>query len=84
VRLQENESAVVAGLIEIAETDTKSGIFGLSSIPVIGRLFSQSTHQKGTTDILLVMKPHLVNLPPWETTSPVMWIGTETHPVTLY
>jgi hypothetical protein len=33
---------------------------------------------------LIVLKPHLVSLPPWETPSPVLWVGTETKPLSLY
>ena len=36
------------------------------------------------SDTLLVLKPHLVSLPPWEYVTPPLWTGTETRPVTPF
>jgi len=84
VRLRHGEWAVVAGLVSVTETDTKSGIFGLSNLPRIGRLFSKNTRDTNSTEVLLVLKPRLVNLPPWEFVPRPIWIGTETRPVTMF
>jgi len=84
VRLKEGEWAVLAGLTETLDSDVRTGIPGLMQIPWIGRLFSQNNIEHDTTEVLLVLKPHLTNLPPWETVSKPIWIGTETRPVTLF
>jgi general secretion pathway protein D len=83
-RLVDGEWAVIAGLMRNSVSEDRSGIPGLSSIPLLGRLFTQTTKTENVGQTLIVLKPHLVSLPPWETPSPVMWVGTETKPVNLY
>jgi general secretion pathway protein D len=83
VRLQEGEWAVIAGLVQTLDTDTRTGIPGLMQIPWIGRFFSQNTIEKDRSDVLVVLKPHVTSLPAWESVTQSIWVGTETHPVTL-
>ncbi len=85
VRLKEGEWAVIAGLVQMSDSDTQNGVWGLASIPWLGRLFfSQTNRVKNSSDVLLVLKPHLMSLPPWENVSPSIWVGTETRPLTLF
>ena len=83
-RLVEGESAVIAGLMQSSVSEDRSGIPGLSSIPILGRLFTKTTKTELVGQTLIVLKPRLVSLPPWETPSPVLWVGTETKPLSLY
>lgn len=83
-RLREGESAVVAGLMQSNINETRSGFPGLSDIPILGRLFTTTTKTELVGQTLIVLKPHLKSLPPWETPSPVLWVGTETKPLSLY
>jgi hypothetical protein len=83
-RLVEGESAVLAGLMQNTVSEDRSGILGLSSIPILGRLFTTTTKAENVGQTLIVLKPHLVSLPPWETPSPVLWVGTETKPLSIY
>ncbi len=83
-RLVDGESAVIAGLMQNTLTETRSGILGLSSIPILGRLFTKTTKTENVGQTLIVLKPHLVSLPPWEIPTPVLWVGTETKPLSLY
>jgi general secretion pathway protein D len=84
VRLKEGEWAVIAGLVTTNDSETPTGIAGLSSIPVFGHLFTHQTHEKDRSETLIVLKPHLVALPPWERATPAMWTGTETRPLTPF
>lgn len=84
VRLKAGEWAVIAGLVQLTEADTRAGIAGLSSLPGIGRLFSRNNRDTNANEVLLVLKPHLVSMPPWEFVPRPIWIGTETRPVTLF
>jgi general secretion pathway protein D len=84
VRLKDGEWAVVAGLVTTADSQTPTGVAGLSSIPWIGGLFTHHTHQQDRSETVLVLKPHLVSLPPWEYVTPPLWTGTETRPVTTF
>ena len=84
VRLKEGEWAVLAGLVQFTDTDTRTGFPGLSKIPVLGRIFGQNSTEHDSSEVLLVLKPHLVTLPPWEIPTPAIWLGTETHPLTQF
>jgi general secretion pathway protein D len=84
VRLKMDESAVVAGLVSTVDGDTRTGIFGLASIPWIGRLLRSNTINHSSSEVLLVLRPHLVDLGPWEEVTKSIWVGTETKPLTLF
>jgi type II secretory pathway component GspD/PulD (secretin) len=84
VRLRMDESAVVAGLLGTTDGTTVNGIFGLSSIPWIGRILRTNNINKSSDQVLLVLHPRLMNVPPWEYASAPIWLGTETKPLTLF
>jgi general secretion pathway protein D len=84
VRLRMDESAVVAGLVGSSDGTTVNGIFGVSSIPVIGRILRTNNINKSFDQVLLVLRPRLLNVPPWEFGSTAIWLGTETKPLTLF
>ncbi len=83
-RLVEGESAVIAGLMQNSVNEDRSGFPGLWRIPYFGRLFTTTIKSEQVGQTLIVLKPHIVSLPPWETPSPAFWVGTETKPLTLY
>jgi general secretion pathway protein D len=83
-RLVDGESAVIAGLMQNTVNESRSGIWGLSSIPILGRLFTKTVKTENVGQTLIVLKPRLISLPPWETPTPVLWVGTETKPLSLY
>jgi general secretion pathway protein D len=83
-RLVDGESAVIAGLMQTSVNENRSGFPGLSRIPILGHLFSVTTKTEQVGQTLIVVTPHLLSLPPWETPSPVLWVGTETKPLSLY
>jgi general secretion pathway protein D len=84
VRLRMDESAVVAGLLGSSDSNTVNGIFGVASIPWIGRILRTNTINKTSDQVLLVLRPHLLNIPPWEFGATPIWLGTETKPLTLF
>lgn len=84
VRLKLGESAIVAGLLESTNGDTINGIAGLSSIPVIGRLLRTNNINKSSDQILLVLRPRLLTVPPWEYGSTPIWVGTESKTLSLF
>jgi general secretion pathway protein D len=84
VRLKQDEWGVVAGLVSLLESDSSTGLAGVSSIPWIGRLLRQNTIEKDSTQMMLLLKPHLTTLPPWERLTRTIWVGTESRPITLY
>jgi len=82
IRLREGEWGVVAGLLTSSEARSISGVAGLSSIPVLGRLLQHNNKDETTSDVLLIIKPRLLNLPPDQFVTPTIWTGSENRPIT--
>ncbi len=76
VRVREGEWAVLAGLMNDSEGKTVSALAGLHVIP----LLRNNTITKTRGDTLIILKPHLLSLPPTETATKPAWVGSETHP----
>jgi hypothetical protein len=85
VRLKDGEWAVIAGLVQSNDSDVQNGIAGLASIPILGRLFfSQTNREKDSSEVLIILKPHLLTLPPSDSVPDTIWVGTETRPLTTF
>ncbi len=84
VRLRDHEWGIVAGLVQVNDSVSRTGWPFLMDIPWIGRLFSHNDIEKANTDVLLVLKPHLTAMPAWEMVQHPIWIGTETRPISVY
>jgi general secretion pathway protein D len=80
IRLQDGETNFLAGLIRSDDTQTESGIPGLSEIPVIGRLFSKRHSDNQRTDVILTLTPHVIrNAEITEEDLKPIWVGTENN-----
>ncbi len=79
--LKLGEWAVVAGLLNSSDAVTISGIPGLSRIPALGPLTSTHETDKNTDEVLILMRPHMVSLPPSQTSHPPIYLGTDTRPL---
>jgi general secretion pathway protein D len=82
VRLREGEWGVIAGLMSSSEARTIHGLPWLSGVPVLGQLLRTHTKETDTADVLLLIKPTLLNLPPDQYVTPTIWTGSEMRPVT--
>lgn len=82
VRLREGESAVVAGLLTTNQARTVGGIAGLSNIPVLGELLRQTDKELQTSEVLLVITPTLLDLPPDQFVTTTIFTGSDARPVT--
>lgn len=56
----DGETQVLAGLISDEDRETTSKVPGLSSLPLIGRLFSKPRNDDAKTEIVLLITPHVV------------------------
>jgi general secretion pathway protein D len=83
-RVAFGEYAVIAGLASVNVGNQTSGIPFLSRIPGIGRMFRHTVKSKDSSEVLIVLKPHLISDPPWERPPSEMWTGTETVPAAVY
>ncbi len=63
IRLKEGETNILGGLISRTESTSVSGIPGLSKIPILKYLFSTETRQEDTTEIIILLTPHIVKMP---------------------
>ncbi len=82
VQLRAGESAIVAGLITTDEARSILGIPGLSGLPGLGPLLRTNTHNNDSNEILIVIKPVVIDLPPDQFVSRPLWIGSEARPLT--
>jgi general secretion pathway protein D len=80
IRLRDEEWAVVAGLMSPSDSKTVSGFWGLAQIPLLGNLFKQVSTDKENTNVLIAIRPHLLSLPPDQTVTRTLRVGTETRP----
>ncbi len=80
IRLKDGETNLLAGLIRSDETSSKSGAPGLSDIPVLGRLFSNTSSTRQRTDVILTMTPHIIRTAEiTEQDLLPIWVGTEAN-----
>jgi general secretion pathway protein D len=82
IRLREGEWGVVGGLLSSSEARTIRGIAGLASIPVLGSLFKQYSKDESTSEVLMIIKPTLLNPSPDQVATPPIWTGSEMRPLT--
>ncbi|MDQ6663029.1 MAG: type II and III secretion system protein, partial [Acidobacteriota bacterium] len=64
VRLRDDQWGIVAGLVSTQNARTVSGVAWLSRLPLIGNLFRNVTVDKERKQVLIVIKPRLIGLPP--------------------
>ena len=60
LRLKDGETQILAGLISDEDRRTANRVPGLGSLPVVGRLFSDTHETRGKTEIVLLITPRLV------------------------
>jgi type IV pilus assembly protein PilQ len=61
VLVADGETAVIGGLTQTQVTRNKSGIPILSQLPIIGRLFSQTSTIERKQDLLILITPHILD-----------------------
>jgi general secretion pathway protein D len=63
IRMHEGEVNLLGGLIQQSDTKTITGIPGLSSIPVLGKLFSGDSVDRRRDELMIALIPHVVRRP---------------------
>ena len=61
VAVQSGETVVLAGLIEETKSATRSGVPGLVSIPILGRLFGSNNNRTQRNEILVLITPTVID-----------------------
>jgi general secretion pathway protein D len=62
IRLKDGETNMLAGLIRDDERIALTGLPGLSDLPVIGKIFTNTHKEAQQTDIILTLTPHIVRV----------------------
>ena len=60
VELRDGQSFAIGGLMNNSVEDTRQSIPGMSSLPIIGRLFKSKSTTKDQTELLVLVTPRLV------------------------
>jgi general secretion pathway protein D len=63
IRLKDGETNILAGLISDQERRSLTGLPGLASVPILGRLFARNQTDVTQTDIVMTLTPHIVRRP---------------------
>jgi general secretion pathway protein D len=84
VRVRNGEVAVLGGLVSFSRSEVRTGLPWLAELPYVGILFRRDTKDETLGDTLITVTPRVMSLPPGETALRPLWIGSETHPVTVY
>jgi type II secretory pathway component GspD/PulD (secretin) len=82
IRLRNGEFGYIAGLMSSTDARSIAGLAGLASLPLVGHLFKTTTDERDTTEVLVLVKPRLLNAPPSESVAIPIRVGTETRPFT--
>jgi general secretion pathway protein D len=63
IRLREGEVSLLGGLLSTQESRQVTGIPGLMSIPVVGKLFSGNSLDRQRREIMIALVPHVIRRP---------------------
>jgi type II secretory pathway component GspD/PulD (secretin) len=84
VNLKMGEWAMIGGLLDVEQAHNIAGLAGTSQIPYLGPFTSTHTKTASTDQILLLMRPYLVSIPPADVAPGRTYrMGSETRPITL-
>jgi general secretion pathway protein D len=78
-RLRTGEWGVVSGMMSTSQARTVSGIAGLMQIPGLGPLLSRYNWNDESKELLILLKPRILSLPPFEAVTRTLWVGSETR-----
>jgi len=84
IRLRFGEWAVVAGLMNTSDARTISGLAGLARIPYLGPLTSTHEHDTINDQVLMLLRPTLLTLPPGEAITHEFRTGSDSRPLTPF
>lgn len=78
IRLKDNETGLLAGLLRDTERKSLRGFPGIIEIPVLSKIFSGTSEEITQTDIILTLTPRIVKFPEIsEEDLASFWVGTE-------
>jgi len=79
VCVREGEWGVISGLMTRSQALTITGVPGVSTLPVIGPALRRNDRNAEDSEVLLMMRPLLVDVPPDQFLTRTLWVGSETR-----
>jgi general secretion pathway protein D len=76
------EWAAVAGLMDRDQAHTIAGLAGVTRIPILGSLTSTHTKSSDNGEVLVLIRPQLITLPPGVAATHTFRMGSDSRPVT--
>jgi general secretion pathway protein D len=81
IKLRDNETSILAGLLRDTERKTLRGFPFLSQVPILKEIFSGNKNEIEQTDIILTLTPRIIRFPEIdETDLELLWVGTQSKP----
>src|SRR2546426_6041184 len=81
IRLAEGETNVLGGIITESEATSLNGLPGLKNIPILRYFFSQEQKSRDSTEIIIMLTPHILRMPNITATNMRgLYTGSETIP----
>jgi general secretion pathway protein D len=78
IRLRDGETNLLAGLIKQEERKTRTGVAGVTDIPILNRIFANNQTERKDQDIILTLTPRIIRIPDiTEDDLTTLWVGTE-------
>jgi general secretion pathway protein D len=78
IRLKDNETGLLAGLLRDSERKTWGGLPALRDIPILNWIFGKTRNEIEQTDIVLTLTPRIIRMPDIsEEDLASLWVGTE-------
>lgn len=78
IRLKDNETGLLAGLLRDTERKSLRGFPGISELPIVSKIFSGTSEEVTQTDIILTITPRIIKFPEIsEEDLTSLWVGTE-------
>ena len=77
LNIRDGETVILAGLIAEEDRKTRDSVPGVDDIPLVGDLLSNTETDKITTEVMLVITPHIIRkLNPPPLAKQTLWSGT--------
>jgi general secretion pathway protein D len=81
IKLRDNETSILAGLLRDTERKSLRGFPFLSQVPILKEIFSGNTNEIEQTDIILTLTPRIIRFPEIdESDLELLWVGTQSQP----
>ena len=78
IRMRDNETGLLAGLLRDSERKSWRGIPGINKIPILNLIFGGASEEVTQTDIILTLTPRITRMPDIsEEDVASFWVGTE-------